>query len=111
VNGAVVARLTITGVWQDSSSRAVKENIVELGTDEAMCALKELKPVKFNYIVDPKDGKVGFIAEDVPELVAVPDRNGLSALDIVGVLTKVVQEQQTTIEKLNQRLDQIEHKQ
>jgi hypothetical protein len=109
-NGGTVARLTTAGVWQDASSRAAKENIVDLSTDEAMCALHELKPVKYNYIVAPEDPKVGFIAEDVPELVAVPERNGLSALDIVGVLTKVVQEQQATIEKLNQRLDQIEQK-
>ena len=108
VNGATVARLTIAGVWQDASSRTAKENITDLSTDEAFCALNELKPVKYNYIVAPEDPKVGFIAEDVPDLVAVPDRNGLSALDIVGVLTKVVQQQQTTIEQLNERLDQLE---
>jgi hypothetical protein len=108
VNGATVARLTIAGVWQDASSRTAKENITDLSTDEAFCALNELKPVKYNYIVAPDDPKVGFIAEDVPDLVAVPDRNGLSALDIVGVLTKVVKEQQTTIERLNERLDQLE---
>lgn len=107
-NGGTIARLTAAGVWTDASSRGAKENIVDLTTDEALCALNDLKPVKYNYIVAPEDGKVGFIAEDVPELVAVPTRDGLSALDIVGVLTKVVQEQQSTIEKLNARLDQIE---
>lgn len=37
---------------------------------------------------------MGFIAEDVPDLVATPNRKSLSPMDIVAVLTKVVQEQQ-----------------
>ena len=37
---------------------------------------------------------MGFIAEDVPDLVATKDRKGLSPMDIVAVLTKVLQEQQ-----------------
>jgi hypothetical protein len=40
---------------------------------------------------------VGFIAEDVPALVARKDRKSLSPMDIVAVLTKVVQEQKQTI--------------
>ena len=38
-----------------------------------------------------------FIAEDVPDLVATKDRKGLSPMDIVAVVTKVVQDQQETI--------------
>jgi hypothetical protein len=41
---------------------------------------------------------LGFIAEEVPDLVAMNDRKSLSTMDIVAVLTKVVKEQQ----KLNQ---------
>ncbi|MCK7574508.1 MAG: hypothetical protein MZV65_00275 [Chromatiales bacterium] len=58
---------------------------------------------------------MGFIAEDVPDLVATKDRKGLSPMDIVAVMTKVVQEQQgmiekqqEIIEKLNARLDDLE---
>jgi hypothetical protein len=58
---------------------------------------------------------VGFIAEDVPELVAQNDRKSLSTLDIVGVLTKVVQEQQKSIKEqqkiisdLNKRIAELE---
>ena len=36
----------------------------------------------------------------MPELVATKDRKGLSSMDIVAVLTKVVQEQNRTIEKM-----------
>ena len=110
-NGATQARLTTAGVWQDSSSRAAKENIAELDADAAMKALQDLKPVRYNYKVLPTDAKVGFIAEDVPEIVATPERQGLSALDIVAVVTKVVQEQQKTIEELNQRIAELEARQ
>ena len=74
------------------SSRASKENIRELTTADALGALAALNPVTFNYKVDAQEKHVGFIAEDVPDLVASKDRKGLSALDIVAVLTKVVQE-------------------
>lgn len=43
---------------------------------------------------------MGFIAEDVPALVATRERKGLSAMDIVAVLTKVVQERQKTLNDL-----------
>jgi hypothetical protein len=85
--------------WFSSSSRAYKENIRDLSVDEAMDTLKELSPVKFSYKADSKETHVGFIAEDVPELVATKDRKGMSPMDVVAVLTKVVQEQQKVIEK------------
>lgn len=107
-NGTSQARLTTAGVWQDASSRKAKENIHDLDAAAALQALEELKPVTYNYKVLPNDGKVGFIAEDVPELVATPEREGLSALDIVAVVTKVVQEQQKTIEALNERIAELE---
>jgi acetolactate synthase small subunit len=51
---------------------------------------------------------VGFIAEDVPDLVATTDRKGLSAMDIVAVLTKAVKEQQKTIEALTEKVKMLE---
>ena len=107
-NGGTQARLTTAGVWTDASSRVAKEHIENLSVDAAMKALHDLQPVTYNYKVLPEDPKVGFIAEDVPDLVATPERQGLSALDIVAVVTKVVQEQQKTIDALNQRIDELE---
>jgi hypothetical protein len=51
---------------------------------------------------------VGFIAEDVPDLVATEDRKGMSAMDVVAVLTKVVQDQQQTIEELSRKVAALE---
>ena len=100
------AHVTAGGVWTNSSSRARKENIEFLSADEALQTLEGLEPVRFNYRNDHDEDYVGFIAEDVPDLVAMQDRDSLSPMDIVAVLTRVVQEQQKKIEALEAKLDQ-----
>ena len=110
-NAQVVAGAT----FMNASSRSLKQDIRSLTAAEAYEALHGLEPVRFAYIADPAQQHVGFIAEDVPDLVAAPDRKGVSAMEIVGVLTKVVQEQDATIGELRSavaaltaRLDAIE---
>jgi hypothetical protein len=101
--------LSIKGALTQGSSRTLKENISELSGKEALETLADLSPVKFKYIADSENvNHVGFIAEDVPDLVATPDRKGLSAMDIVGVLTKAVQEQQQTILALTEKVTALE---
>jgi len=95
------AHVTTGGVWTDASSRNLKENISNLTVDEAEAALSGLSPQKYNYVKESGEQYLGFIAEDVPALVAMNDRKSLSPMDIIAVLTKVVQEQQ-------QRLDELE---
>lgn len=99
------AHVTAGGVWSNSSSRDRKENIAVLGASDAMDAFNELAPVVYNYKSESGEQYVGFIAEDVPELVAMQDRESLSTMDIVAVLTRVVQEQQRRIDELEARLD------
>ena len=98
------------GNWVNASSREVKQDIHQLDANAAMSALKALQPVTFAYKANPVETNVGFIAEDVPDLVATADRKGLSAMDITAVLTKVIQEQQRTIEDLQTRLQRLERK-
>ncbi|MGB5468974.1 MAG: SH3 domain-containing protein [Woeseiaceae bacterium] len=99
------AHVTSGGVWTNSSSRDKKENIAELSTEQARMALLQLAPVLFNYRNERAEAYVGFIAEDVPDLVSSRDRQSLSTMDIVAVLTKVVQAQQQRIEALEARLE------
>jgi len=94
--------------WIDVSSREYKEDIEELSAGEAWEAMQELNPVKYTYKADRAERRVGFISEEVPELVAMKDRRGLSAMEIVAVLTKVVQEQQKTISVLSEKLKELE---
>jgi hypothetical protein len=86
------AYLTTSGTWTNASSREYKEAIAPLSADAADRTLAALEPVTFRYKNDSDQQRVGFIAEDVPELVAMKGRKGLSPMDIVAVLTKVVQE-------------------
>jgi hypothetical protein len=102
------AYVTTGGVWTNASSREYKDNIEVLSTEEALEAIKELSPVKFAYKKDMTEKHVGFIAEEVPELVSTKDRKGLSPMDIVAVLTKVVQEQQKIISTLSERVSELE---
>jgi hypothetical protein len=113
-NGSITsitnATLTAGGVWTDASSRDYKDNIEALTKEDAFDTLRELNPVRFAYKSDMNEKHVGFIAEDVPDLVATKDRKGLSPMDIVAVLTKVVKEQQGLIKELEQRLLTLEGK-
>jgi hypothetical protein len=101
------AYVTAGGVWTDASSRAYKENIRELSAADALSAFSGLTPVQFTYKADQGDEHLGFIAEDVPALVATPDRKGLSPMDIIAVLTKVVQQQEQRITDLEARFDAL----
>ncbi len=91
--------------WFTSSSREYKANIQELSADRAIETIKNMTPVTFVYKDIPGYNHVGFIAEDVPDLVATPDRKTLSTMDIVAVLTKVVQEQSKTIADLTAKVN------
>ena len=66
--------------------------------------------MRYNYIREPDEEYVGFIAEEVPDLVAQTStgRKYLSPMDIVATLTKVVQEQQKTIDELSKKVEQLE---
>lgn len=99
------AHVTAGGVWANSSSRQRKQDIADLDVEAAIQALVALEPVSFKYKIDKRETYLGFIAEDVPDIVATNDRQSLSAMDIVAVLTKVVQDQQQRIADLEAKLD------
>jgi len=91
------AHLTTGGVWTNGSSRDMKENIRPLEIADAVAAIEALEPMRYNYKVNKGEEYVGFIAEDVPDLVAENGRKGLAAMDIVAVLTQVVKSQKAEI--------------
>jgi len=91
------AHLTAAGVWTNASSRSLKQQIRQLDAIDAEQALDQLQPVRYHYKSSPAEEYIGFIAEDVPELVAMQDRKSLSSMDVVAVLTKVVQSQKAQL--------------
>ncbi len=105
----VVGNILATGSITPGSSRAFKDNIAPLTAREALDAFAALEPIKFTYKADEsEDLQLGFIAEDVPELVSIPSRNGVAPMDLIAVLTKVVQTQQERIADLEERFRELE---
>jgi hypothetical protein len=107
----VEGNIRATGSITPGSSRELKENIAGLSLREAAAALEGLTPVTFSYKADAqKDLHAGFIAEEVPELLATPDRKGVNPMDVIAVLTKVVQEQQKQITALQEEVKALKEK-
>ncbi len=103
---AANGQITANGVVL-TSSRTLKDNIVDLDSRKASDALRQLTPVEFVYKDDATAEKqVGFIAEDVPELVANQDRKSVPIMDVVALVTKVVKDQQQTIDDQKKSLDE-----
>ena len=101
------AHLSNTGTWDVLSSAGLKENLVPLNPSEAQAAFQDLQPVVYNYKINKKEQHAGFIAEDVPDLVASQDRKGLSPMDLIAVLTAVVKDQQDEIEQQDKILAEM----
>ena len=95
-NGAYV---DTNGNFVGVSSRKYKENITDLDLTKAYSAFQGLTPVRYYYKNEKDQEYVGFIAEDVPALVADKARQGVSPLDIAAVLTKVISRQQDVIDQ------------
>ncbi len=98
------------GQWMVASSRAYKENIKEMDADTALEAFHQLKPVSFNYKTNKDEPIVGFIAEDVPDIVTSKEKDSLSAMEIVALLTKVVQVQEKASNQKDIQVKTLEEK-
>jgi hypothetical protein len=102
------AHVDAAGQWIPASSRTIKQDIRPLAATDALAAFAALEPVRYRVKVDPSEEYLGFIAEDVPELVATADRKGLSPMNVVAVLTRVLQEQEKRIAELEAALADLQ---
>lgn len=89
-----------------ASSRTFKEEIRTLTDDEIADAFQSLDPVEYRYRGDGEK-QLGFIAEDVPGLVATDRRRSLIPMDLIAVLAGTVQERERRIEAREAELDQL----
>jgi hypothetical protein len=90
----------VGGQWLNASSRSYKENINALSSEDAMQALKGLQSVTYQFKRDrSKEQRVGFIAEDVPALLATKDKKTVDPLQIIAVLTKALQVQDELLQQ------------
>jgi Family of unknown function (DUF6519)/Chaperone of endosialidase len=84
------------------SSQAFKNNIVELSKNEARDILRGLNPIKFTYKTDKNNAlQLGFIAEDVPEVISSLDRQTINPMNIIAALTKISKDHQDMLIFLN----------
>ncbi len=106
----IVGGVTIfeNGQLQTPSSRALKTNIEPLDTKAALDAFHKLQPVSYAYKAHKEEPVVGFIAEDIPELVATKTRTGIDSTEIVAVITKVVQEQDKQLKLQAEKIKKLE---
>ena len=102
------AYLTVGGVFTTPSSRKYKDNIKPLNSQEAIDTALQLRPVTYNYKVDKNERHVGFIAEDVPDLVAAQGRKSIDPMNVTAVLTAVLKQQKNDIAQQGKSLDQME---
>ena len=104
------ARLTAAGVWTNASSRKNKKDIKDISPEDALKALNQLNPVTYVGKQDKsKELYAGFIAEDMPEIVATADHEGVAAIEVVAVVTRVVKEQQKELQKQQEEIQQLQN--
>ena len=82
----------------------------------ALSAISKLKPARFNFISDKDVTLDGFLAHEVSDVVPIAitgkkDGKEMQSIDhskLVPLLTKGIQEQQSTIEDLKSRIETLE---
>ena len=82
----------------EQSSIALKRDISQLSIQEAIDYLRALDPIKFKFKSDEKNIlNLGFIAENVPDILASLDKTSISPTDIIAILTTVVKFQESQL--------------
>ena len=123
--GSDVGSISITSTntaFNTSSDYRLKENVnYEF---DALSRVKELKPARFNFIVEKDKTVDGFLAHEVSDIVPEaitgekdaideegnPDYQGIDQSKLVPLLTKAIQEQQELIEDLQTQINNLRGK-
>jgi hypothetical protein len=100
------------------SSAALKENIVDLSSQEVAEFLQDLRPIKYNYKADQnRTPHAGFLSEEAPDLVTSSSKQTIYPVDILAILTKAVQDQRratvslvNAVKKQQQEIIQLRQK-
>ena len=118
--GSVQINASSTSYNTTSDYRA-KENIAPM--ENSIDRLKELKPCRFNFLVDPENTVDGFIAHETQEVVPEaitgekdrldyegnPEYQGIDQSKLVPLLTAALKEAISKIEQLETRIQTLEN--
>jgi len=97
VDGNVVATGTVTA----GSSRAYKQNMEPLSAVEAARLVTGLEAIHFHYKAQPDQPRLGFVAEEVPEIFSAAGRRGVDPMGIVAALLRLVQTNRARMDQLS----------
>ena len=106
------SNLTVSGTITESSDKRLKENINSL--ENSLEKVLNLNGVSYNKIATPEKSEIGFIAQEVeeviPELVET-DEDGMKSVSYartVALLVEAMKDQQNIINSLNERIKLLE---
>jgi hypothetical protein len=100
--------LMVGGVISQASSAQLKDDVETLPVDDAVTALAALHPVTFRYRHEASQRRhAGFIAEEVAEVMPDADGDRVRPMDLIALLTAVVQDQQRSLVRLSAEIDAL----
>ena len=99
----IVTGNTTSNAFFQSSSRTLKTNIEKLEIS-GLDLLNQVNVVKFNYLNDLENKRIGFIAEDTPIELSTKEQNVMDTNSTIGILMKAVQELSDKVKELESRL-------
>ncbi len=102
-----------TNATIQTSDERLKENVVDM--NYGLAQILQLRPVTYTWIGKPEKGtKLGLIAQEainvVPEVVNVPTEGGYLGIrytDLIPVIIKGIQEQNTTITAMQEQINDL----
>ena len=93
--------LVVGGAISQASSALLKHDVETLPVDDAARTIGALRPVTFRYRADEASRRhAGFIAEEVAATIPDAEADQVRPLDLIAMLTVVVQDQQRAIAAL-----------
>ena len=104
----VFGNIVATGAITPGSSREYKRDIANLSDQQAEDLISSLHPVSFVYTTEPGQPRLGFVAEEVPEVFGTDDRKGVDPMSVIAAMTQVIQSQQQQIDQLAGQLERLE---
>jgi hypothetical protein len=99
----IVTGNTTSNAFYQSSSRTLKTNIEQLEIS-GLDLLSQVNVVKFNYLNDLENKRIGFIAEETPIELSTKEQNVMDTNSTIGILIKAVQELTDKVKELESKL-------
>jgi hypothetical protein len=78
-----VSVTTTNATYNTSSDYRLKENVEDYSSSEAAALVMQLRPVEFNFIIEPEKSVIGFIAHEVQALFPIAVTGVKDAQEVV----------------------------